>query len=64
MKKLERNEMKNVMGGRYATATCTYTMEAGSSASGGSCSGTASQCQDLADRWCWAHDSCLNVDCR
>ena len=62
MKQLSRDEMKKVMGG-VATATCTYTMAPGYSASGGSCTGTASQCQAVADNWCWAHDSCLDVNC-
>lgn len=62
MKKLTRNEMKNVIGG--LVAQCTYTMAPGYSAQGGSCSGSASQCQGLADQWCWAHDECLDVDCR
>ena len=63
MKQLSRNEMKNVMGG-VATATCTYTMAPGYSAQGGSCSGTASECQAAADKWCWSNDKCENVDCR
>lgn len=65
MKKLTRDEMKNVVGGLAApNGTCTYTLTPGSHAVGGSCSGTADQCQVAADSWCWSHDECLDVDCR
>lgn len=66
--KLSRGEMKNVLGGKAAGVTCTWTWAAGSDCASGttttSCAGSAADCQTGADNNCSNNDCCEDVDCR
>jgi hypothetical protein len=69
MKKLSRNELKNIKGGDGSggNVTCYWSWAPGyqkGSSSSTSCSGSADWCQQQADNFCWAHDECTDVDCR
>ena len=64
--KLSRAEIRNVLGGK--AATCTWTWSGGAGCASGttvqSCSGSATTCQTGADNNCNNNDCCKNVDCR
>ncbi|MGZ3871940.1 MAG: bacteriocin-like protein [Mucilaginibacter sp.] len=61
-KKLNRVEMKNVLGGRYPV-TCTTTGSGGTSTFG--CTNNdLDACQDAADAICEGSDSCDDITCK
>lgn len=57
MKKLERIEMKNLKGGRVYQVNCT-AMPGYTQVSPGSCTGSASWCQQQTAEWCSAATHC------
>ena len=66
MQKLSKLEMKKITGGvQEGHFACGWTWAPGYTGDIiTSCEGSAVACQAAADSWCWAHDECLDVDCR
>jgi hypothetical protein len=64
MKKLSREEMKKIMGGKLDPIICFVTYEPGYSGAYYLCeNSTQSQCQTAASTWCQNTEGCSSTSC-